>query len=143
MNPYELLGVNFHSTHAEIKRAFHKLAHIHHPDKGGDEATFQKISAAYDYLVKYHTPTTRSQYQRTESYPNGNPEAESPAGYQYDPDTRRWWGPKDRDVAGFYAKTIVTPKEEVEAAFKERVRKMKASRIGKPNFSFNGRFGRF
>lgn len=37
-----------------IKRAFHKLAHIHHPDKGGDAEKFKKISAAWAWMKENH-----------------------------------------------------------------------------------------
>lgn len=35
-----------------VKGAFRKLALSHHPDRGGDEHTFQKINHAYQVLVK-------------------------------------------------------------------------------------------
>ena len=38
-------------TLADIKTAYRKLALKHHPDKGGDEAEFKKIAAAYELLV--------------------------------------------------------------------------------------------
>lgn len=47
---YATLGVSRTATADEIKRAFRKLASQHHPDKGGDTATFQKIQGAYDTL---------------------------------------------------------------------------------------------
>ena len=47
---YQILGVAKSATADEIKKAFHKLAHQHHPDKGGDTIKFQEIQAAYDVL---------------------------------------------------------------------------------------------
>jgi len=48
---YQLLGVTKTATKEEIKKAFHKLAHKHHPDKaGGDEARFKEINEAYQVL---------------------------------------------------------------------------------------------
>lgn len=35
-------------TQAEIRKLFHELVTIHHPDKGGDLATMQEITAEYD-----------------------------------------------------------------------------------------------
>lgn len=49
-NFYDVLGVNENSTQEEIKKAYRKLAIEHHPDKGGSEDKFKKISQAYDTL---------------------------------------------------------------------------------------------
>lgn len=48
---YKILGVNKDASEEEIKKAFRKLAHVHHPDKsGGDEAKFKEVSEAYAVL---------------------------------------------------------------------------------------------
>jgi len=48
---YEILGVKKDASADEIKRAYRKLAHIHHPDKdGGDEAKFKELNEAYQVL---------------------------------------------------------------------------------------------
>lgn len=49
-NYYEILGVSQSSSTAEIKKAYRSLAMKHHPDRGGDQATFKEISVAYDTL---------------------------------------------------------------------------------------------
>jgi len=50
MDYYSTLGVGRNASEDEIKKAYRKLAMKHHPDRGGDEATFKKISEAYDVL---------------------------------------------------------------------------------------------
>jgi molecular chaperone DnaJ len=48
---YKTLGVEKGASKEELKKAFHKLAHKHHPDKqGGDEAKFKEINEAYQIL---------------------------------------------------------------------------------------------
>lgn len=48
---YKILGVERGASEEEIKKAFRKLAHAHHPDKkGGDEAKFKEVSEAYAVL---------------------------------------------------------------------------------------------
>lgn len=49
-NYYDILGVDKKATKDDIKKAFRKLAQKHHPDKGGDEATFKEITEAYAIL---------------------------------------------------------------------------------------------
>lgn len=50
MDYYQTLGINRDASQDDIKKAFRKLASQHHPDKGGDTATFQKIQEAYATL---------------------------------------------------------------------------------------------
>lgn len=59
MNYYELLKVEMSASPEEIKSAFRKLAHIHHPDKGGREEDFKAINEAYQVLSD---PARRRQY---------------------------------------------------------------------------------
>lgn len=47
---YQVLGVERTASADDIKRAFRKLAHEHHPDKGGDEAKFKEVNEAYQVL---------------------------------------------------------------------------------------------
>ncbi len=45
-----MLGITKGASQDEIKKAFHKLAHKYHPDKGGDEKKFKEINEAYQVL---------------------------------------------------------------------------------------------
>jgi curved DNA-binding protein len=62
---YTILGVSKTATADDIKKAYRKMASQHHPDKGGDTATFQEIQAAYATLsdtqkrAEYDNPSTQ------------------------------------------------------------------------------------
>jgi molecular chaperone DnaJ len=48
---YKTLGVDKNASEADIKSAFRKLAHQHHPDKnGGDDKKFKEVNEAYQTL---------------------------------------------------------------------------------------------
>lgn len=67
-NFYETLGVTETATQDEIKKAYRKLALEHHPDKGGSEDTFKKISESYDTLGDENK---RRQYDNQKNNPFG------------------------------------------------------------------------
>ncbi len=59
---YEILGVQRTASDEEIKRAYRRLAHKYHPDKGGgDEKKFKEINEAYQVLG---SRDKRTQYDR-------------------------------------------------------------------------------
>lgn len=58
---YKVLGVDKNASQDEIKRAFRKLAHEHHPDKGGDANKFKEANEAYQVLGD---DTKRKQYDQ-------------------------------------------------------------------------------
>ena len=59
---YKILGLEKTASEAEIKRAYRKLAHQYHPDKGGgDEKKFKEVSEAYQVLSD---PEKRKQYDQ-------------------------------------------------------------------------------
>ncbi len=48
---YQILGIEKKASADDVKKAFRKLAHKYHPDKGdGDETKFKEISEAYSVL---------------------------------------------------------------------------------------------
>jgi len=65
---YKTLGIDKTATQDEIKKAFRKLAHQHHPDKGGNEKEFAKVSEAYQVLGDKQR---RTQYDQVGSSFNG------------------------------------------------------------------------
>lgn len=61
MDYYEVLGIKKDATQEDVKKAFHRLAHKYHPDKGGDEKKFKEINEAYQVLSD---KTKRAQYDQ-------------------------------------------------------------------------------
>jgi molecular chaperone DnaJ len=69
-DPYKILGVSKNASPDEIKKAYRKLAHQHHPDKSnGNADKFKEINEAYQILSD---PKKRSQYDQFGFAGNGN-----------------------------------------------------------------------
>lgn len=73
---YQTLGVAKNASPDEIKKAYRRLAGIHHPDKGGDTAKFQEIQTAYETL---------SDPQKKQQYDNPNPFGQGMGGGSHPP----------------------------------------------------------
>lgn len=58
---YKILGLSKNASPDEIKRAYRRLAQLHHPDKGGDPQKFKEVNEAYQILSD---PQKRSQYDQ-------------------------------------------------------------------------------
>jgi len=68
---YKVLGVKPGASAEEIKKAYRRLAHQHHPDKiHGNEAKFKEINEAYQVLSNNEK---RSQYDRFGQVFEGGP----------------------------------------------------------------------
>ena len=69
---YNVLGVDKKATKDDIKKAFRKLAHKYHPDKGGgDETKFKEITEAYSILAD---DKRRREYDTYgQAFPGGGP----------------------------------------------------------------------
>lgn len=50
MSLYDKLSVDKDATSEEIKKSYHKLSKVLHPDKGGDPEKFKEIQKAYEVL---------------------------------------------------------------------------------------------
>ncbi len=69
---YNVLGVDKKATQDDIKKAFRKLAHKYHPDKGGtDESKFKEITEAYSILSDEKKRREYDTYGQ--SFPGGQP----------------------------------------------------------------------
>ena len=73
---YKILGVEKNSSEDDIKKAYRKLAHQHHPDKaGGDEQKFKEINEAYQVLGNGEKRKLYDQFGTAEphGFHGGNP----------------------------------------------------------------------
>jgi DnaJ-class molecular chaperone len=71
---YQILGVGKSATDDEIKRAYRKLAHQHHPDKTkGDDKRFKEINEAYQILGNKEKRNQYDRFGRTFSDQGGGP----------------------------------------------------------------------
>ena len=68
-NYYTVLGVQENADQETIKKAYRHLAKKHHPDKGGDDEVFKKVSEAYDVLGD---DNKRAQYDNQRRNPFGS-----------------------------------------------------------------------
>jgi len=75
-NLYSILGVGKDAVESELKKAYHRLALQHHPDKGGDPEKFKAIQEAHAVLSD---PEKRRIYDMTGQVP-GAVEAEQGGG---------------------------------------------------------------
>jgi DnaJ-class molecular chaperone len=75
---YALLGIDRRAGHAELRRAWRRLALRWHPDRAGDgaAATFRKIQSAYEVLAD---PISRSAYDRRSSAAAAGSRGRAPA----------------------------------------------------------------
>jgi len=62
---YKILGIPRDASEIDIKKAFRRLAHKHHPDKGGNDKEFHKISEAYQVLSNKEKRTQYDQFGST------------------------------------------------------------------------------
>jgi len=76
MNEYQILGVTAQSSKAEVKKAYKRLAQIHHPDKSNDNGEkFKEVKAAYDLILKEWKIRHK---RKLKVEPTPDPEPESP-----------------------------------------------------------------
>lgn len=63
---YKVLGVDKGASDEEIKKAFRRLAHQHHPDKaGGDTEKFKEVNEAYQILSDKQKKAQYDQFGQT------------------------------------------------------------------------------
>src|SRR3989338_4737541 len=62
---YKTIGVDKKAGADEIRKAYYKLAHQHHPHKGGDEAKMKEINEAYSVLGNQEKSSQYDQFGST------------------------------------------------------------------------------
>ncbi|HOZ36318.1 MAG TPA: molecular chaperone DnaJ [bacterium] len=97
---YEVLGVSKGASQEEIKKAFRKLAHEHHPDKAsGNEAKFKEINEAYHVL---NNPEKRKQYdQFGQTFGSTGGQGNGAGGFNWQDFTRQAGGQGGFNTGGF------------------------------------------
>lgn len=96
---YNILGVSKNASDEEIKKAYRKLAHQHHPDKtGGDEKKFKEINEAYQILSNKEK---RAQYDRFGTVFDGSGGYQPGGGFGFDPNNFSGFGFENVDVGDF------------------------------------------
>ncbi|TXH06695.1 MAG: molecular chaperone DnaJ [Candidatus Moraniibacteriota bacterium] len=81
---YSILGVAKGATQDELKKAYRKLAHAHHPDKtGGDEAKFKEINEAYGILGDPEKRRQYDQFGQAFSGAGGGPSGQGFGGFDF------------------------------------------------------------
>lgn len=65
---YSILGARRNWSHAAIKKAYHKKAMKHHPDRGGSAEVFQEVQLAWEVLGD---SDRKKRYDETGSYDTG------------------------------------------------------------------------
>ena len=72
---YNILGVAKNASSEDIKKAYRKLAHKHHPDiKGGDEQKFKEINEAYQVLSDRAKRASYDRFGTAEPFMGGQPQ---------------------------------------------------------------------
>lgn len=81
---YSILGVSKTASPDELKKAYRKLAHAHHPDKkSGDEAKFKEINEAYSTLSDPEKRRQYDQYGQTFSGSSGQSGGQGFGGFDF------------------------------------------------------------
>ena len=70
---YNILEVDKKASSSEIKKAYRRLAVIHHPDKGGDENKFKEITKAFETLSDENKRKQYDQFGESDGGSGGNP----------------------------------------------------------------------
>jgi DnaJ homolog subfamily A member 2 len=82
-DPYAVLGVAKDADASDIKRAYRKLALMHHPDKHGSPEKFKEISEAYEILSDVQRREMYDKFGSESLKPGFNPVPQPPDVFQH------------------------------------------------------------
>lgn len=81
---YKILGVEQSASEEEIKKAYRRLAHQHHPDKnGGNEQRFKEINEAYQILSDGEKRAQYDHFGRAFDGSTGSPQGGPFGGFDF------------------------------------------------------------
>src|SRR3989338_8485432 len=80
---YKILGIAKGASEEDVKKAYRKLAHKFHPDKGGDAGRFKEISEAYQILSSRDKRAQYDKFGRVFEGPSAGPGREGFNGFQW------------------------------------------------------------
>ncbi|WP_034764434.1 J domain-containing protein [Chrysiogenes arsenatis] len=68
----EIFGLTARFTRDHVRRAYHRLSKLHHPDNGGSDEMMVKVNAAHalleHYMQHYHFQVDRDEFLRQNPY---------------------------------------------------------------------------
>lgn len=79
---YKILGVEKNASDDDIKKAFRRLAHQYHPDKGGNEQKFKDVNEAYQVLSDKQKRATFDRFGSS-AFEQGGPGAGGFGGFDF------------------------------------------------------------
>src|SRR3989338_10060090 len=94
---YKILGITKSASEEDVKKAYRKLAHKFHPDKGGDAGRFKEISEAYQILSSRDKRAQYDKFGRVFEGPSAGPGREGFKGFQ-----RGWWSQERVGEGAFF-----------------------------------------
>ena len=74
-SPFAILGLPEGASPSDVKSAYRRLAMVHHPDRGGTDAAFQRLSRAYAILSD---PAARAAYEEGAAHDDDEAHDRSP-----------------------------------------------------------------
>lgn len=117
--PYAALGVECDASEGSIRRAYRDLCLKHHPDKGGDTATFQSLQQAHETILADHRkgirpkkPTKEAREKSAPDNPGNGEERQGQASRFPSSPSRR--SQEARTQAAWSPPAEATPKDLVE-----------------------------